>query len=114
MSKAAAEGARAAGAAVEVLQVPELLPAEVLEKMHAPPKPADVPLANFAFVQTMSSYDGERSRWPLPRSHARSFAVAHRARRAQPSAARALLNCGTAAAAPHHQASSLASPPATA
>jgi len=37
MARSAAEGARAAGAEVDVLQVPELLPADVLAKMHAPP-----------------------------------------------------------------------------
>lgn len=39
-----AEGARSTGADVKVLQVAETLPADVLVKMHAPPK-RDIPIA---------------------------------------------------------------------
>jgi len=62
MAKAAAEGARAAGAEVDLFQVAELLPKEVLEKMHAPAKPADVKVADAAFVASMPTYDGARGR----------------------------------------------------
>jgi NADPH-dependent FMN reductase len=44
LADAVAQGAKDAGADVKVFQVPETLPAEVLEKMHAPPK-SDDPIA---------------------------------------------------------------------
>jgi len=39
-----AEGAKETGAEVKILQIAETLPADVLEKMHAPPK-RDIPIA---------------------------------------------------------------------
>lgn len=55
MAQAVAKGVGAIpGVEVVLLQVPETLPAEVLEKMHAPPKP-DVPVAK---VEDLPSYDG--------------------------------------------------------
>ena len=47
MAQAVVKGAEAAGADVTLYQIAETLPAEVLEKMHAPPK-ADVPLITAA------------------------------------------------------------------
>lgn len=51
------KGLEAAGCTVEMFQVPETLPAEVLAKMHAPPKP-DIPVADMAFIEKMPTYDG--------------------------------------------------------
>jgi len=44
MAQEVAKGVESGGAEVRLLQVPETLPKEVLEKMHAPTKP-DVPIA---------------------------------------------------------------------
>lgn len=38
LAEAEAEGIRAAGGSVDLYQLPETLPQEVLTKMHAPPK----------------------------------------------------------------------------
>lgn len=38
LAESVAEGAKEAGATVKILRIPETLPAEVLEKMHAPAK----------------------------------------------------------------------------
>jgi NAD(P)H dehydrogenase (quinone) len=38
------KGLQNAGVDAYLFQVPETLPPEVLEKMHAPPKPEDVPV----------------------------------------------------------------------
>lgn len=38
LAEAEAEGIRAAGGSVDMYQLPETLPQEVLTKMHAPPK----------------------------------------------------------------------------
>ena len=49
MAKAAAEGAKEAGAEVELLRIPETLPNEVLEKMgalEAQKQFADIPAGN--------------------------------------------------------------------
>jgi len=45
MAKAVKEGAEKAGVKVTIRQVAETLPADVLEKMHAPAKPTDIPIA---------------------------------------------------------------------
>lgn len=50
-----AEGLKAAGADVSVFQIPETLPQEVLEKMHAPPKDADIPEIT---VDDLPNFDG--------------------------------------------------------
>lgn len=58
MAKAAAEGATAAGATVELRRIAETLPAEVLAKMHAADAQkafADVPLA---VASELPNYDG--------------------------------------------------------
>eukprot|EP00403_Amphidinium_massartii_P015486 CAMPEP_0178412364 /NCGR_PEP_ID=MMETSP0689_2-20121128/21979_1 /TAXON_ID=160604 /ORGANISM="Amphidinium massartii, Strain CS-259" /LENGTH=465 /DNA_ID=CAMNT_0020033613 /DNA_START=96 /DNA_END=1493 /DNA_ORIENTATION=+ len=52
-----AKSARAAGAEVDLYQAPETLPAEVLQKMGAPPKPAD-PVMDFASIEKLPGYDG--------------------------------------------------------
>jgi NAD(P)H dehydrogenase (quinone) len=57
MAKAVAEGAREAGATVDIKRVPETLPKEVLEKMHAAEAQkafADVPVAEPA---ELANYD---------------------------------------------------------
>ncbi|KAH7099129.1 flavoprotein WrbA [Auriculariales sp. MPI-PUGE-AT-0066] len=40
LAETAVESAKAAGAEVEIFQVPETLDTEILQKLHAPPKPA--------------------------------------------------------------------------
>ncbi|KAL1935606.1 hypothetical protein VTP01DRAFT_4746 [Rhizomucor pusillus] len=50
----AQKGLEAAGVEAKIFQVPETLPAEVLEKMHAPPKP-DVPIIT---VDQLKEADG--------------------------------------------------------
>ena len=54
MSEAVKKGVEAAGATCDIYQVPETLPAEVLEKMHAPPKP-DYPIIT---PDKLTEYDG--------------------------------------------------------
>jgi NAD(P)H dehydrogenase (quinone) len=58
MAKAAAEGAKEAGAEVELLRIPETLPNEVLEQMgalEAQKQFADIPLAT---VESLAEADG--------------------------------------------------------
>ncbi|PRP81789.1 hypothetical protein PROFUN_10778 [Planoprotostelium fungivorum] len=56
LAKAAIEGAKKVeGVTVDVFQIPETLPEEVLQKMHAPPKAEDVPVAD---PKTLLEYDG--------------------------------------------------------
>lgn len=38
MAETVAEGVRKSGAECDIYQIPETLPEEILEKMHAPPK----------------------------------------------------------------------------
>jgi NAD(P)H dehydrogenase (quinone) len=54
LSEAIARGVREAGAEVDIFQIPETLPEEVLEKMYAPPKP-DYPIMT---PDKMPEYDG--------------------------------------------------------
>jgi len=54
MAQEVAKGVESGGAEVKLLQVPETLPKEVLEKMHAPAKP-DVPIAT---PQDLAEADG--------------------------------------------------------
>lgn len=54
LSEAVKKGAEAGGATVDIFQVAETLPGEVLEKMHAPPKP-DYPIMT---PDKMKEYDG--------------------------------------------------------
>jgi len=51
MAEHVAAGAKAAGGDVHIFQVPETLPAQVLEKMHAPPK-KDHPILDVQYVYT--------------------------------------------------------------
>ena len=54
MADAVKSGLEEAGCEATLLQVPETLPTEVLEKMHAPPKPDDA----IADAHTLPEYDG--------------------------------------------------------
>ena len=54
LSEAIKKGVEATGATCDIYQVAETLPAEVLEKMHAPPK-GDYPIMTAAL---MEEYDG--------------------------------------------------------
>ncbi|KAA8893320.1 flavo protein-like protein [Sphaerosporella brunnea] len=54
LAEAEKKGIEAAGGSVEIYQVPETLPQEVLTKMHAAPK-ADYPIAT---ANTLRDYDG--------------------------------------------------------
>jgi len=56
LSKAVAKGVEAGGAEVKLYQVPETLPAAVLEKMHAPPKDSTVPV--ISDPHELEAYDG--------------------------------------------------------
>jgi NAD(P)H dehydrogenase (quinone) len=44
LAQAEKEGIEKAGGTADLYQIPETLPEEVLTKMHAPPKPADIPV----------------------------------------------------------------------
>jgi len=58
MAHAVAEGANfVSGATVEIFQVPETLPKEVLEKMHAADKGSD-PVFTHDMMSTLPTYDG--------------------------------------------------------
>ncbi|ODV80015.1 flavo protein WrbA [Suhomyces tanzawaensis NRRL Y-17324] len=56
LASAIKEGVEASGVAsqVDILQVPETLSAEVLQKLHAPPKPADIKVAS---AELLAQYD---------------------------------------------------------
>jgi len=56
MADGVKKGVEAAGGTVDMYQLPETLPEEVLTKMHAPPKPTDVPILEDPNVLT--KYDG--------------------------------------------------------
>jgi len=56
LAKAIAKGVESAGVEVKLFQVKELLPAEVLTKMHAPPKDASVPV--ITDPNELESFDG--------------------------------------------------------
>lgn len=56
LAEAEAEGIKAAGGTVDLYQLPETLPEEVLTKMHAPPKNKDVPVLEDP--HTLEQYDG--------------------------------------------------------
>jgi len=55
LAEAEAEGIRAAGGSVDLYQLPETLPQEVLTKMHAPPKDANIPV--LTSPKTLEQYD---------------------------------------------------------
>ena len=44
LARSVVAGVERSGATVKLFQVAETLPEEILTKMHAPPKPADVPI----------------------------------------------------------------------
>lgn len=54
LAEAEAEGIRAAGGSVDLFQVPETLPDEVLTKMYAPPKDTAIPTVT---PQDLEKYD---------------------------------------------------------
>ncbi|KAI5898148.1 flavoprotein WrbA [Schizophyllum commune H4-8] len=54
LAEAVKSGVHAAGGTTSIYQVPETLPKEVLDRMHAPPKP-DYPIAS---ADTLRNYDG--------------------------------------------------------
>lgn len=55
LAKQEAAGLEEAGVQVDIYQIPETLSPEVLQKMGAPPKPVDIPVAT---VEILSQYDG--------------------------------------------------------
>ena len=56
LAEAEKAGVERAGGTADLYQVPETLPQEVLGKMHAPPKPADIPMLQDPAV--LEKYDG--------------------------------------------------------
>lgn len=54
LAEAEAAGIREAGGTVDLFQVPETLPDDVLTKMHAPPKDTSIPIAD---PKTLEQYD---------------------------------------------------------
>lgn len=54
MAEAVKKGVEAAGSQVDIFQVPETLPANILEMLHAPEKPK-YPIAT---TETLTAYDG--------------------------------------------------------
>lgn len=55
LAKEEIKGIKEAGASVDIYQIPETLPNDVLQQMHAPPKPSDIPIAT---VDILTKYDG--------------------------------------------------------
>ncbi len=56
LAKSIVKGIQSTGASVDVFQVPETLPKEVLEKMHAPAKDESVPVITDS--NKLAEYDG--------------------------------------------------------
>lgn len=56
LAEAEKEGIEKAGGTADIYQIPETLSEEVLTKMHAPPKPTDVPVLEDPAV--LEGYDG--------------------------------------------------------
>ncbi|UNI23681.1 NAD(P)H dehydrogenase (quinone) [Purpureocillium takamizusanense] len=56
LAEAEKKGIEKAGGTADIYQIPETLPDEVLTKMHAPPKPTDVPV--LSDPTTLTQYDG--------------------------------------------------------
>lgn len=54
LARAVQEGVEKAGYKADLFQFPETLPQDVLDKLHAPPKPKDIPVAT---LETLTSYD---------------------------------------------------------
>ncbi|KAG8625052.1 hypothetical protein KVT40_006803 [Elsinoe batatas] len=55
LAEAEKKGIEAAGGTADIYQIPETLPQNVLEMMHAPPKPTDIPTLNDP--ATLEQYD---------------------------------------------------------
>lgn len=55
LAEAEKKGIEKAGGTVDLFQIPETLPAEILEKMYAPPKPSDIPVLEDP--TTLEAYD---------------------------------------------------------
>eukprot|EP00403_Amphidinium_massartii_P028864 CAMPEP_0178402774 /NCGR_PEP_ID=MMETSP0689_2-20121128/17020_1 /TAXON_ID=160604 /ORGANISM="Amphidinium massartii, Strain CS-259" /LENGTH=454 /DNA_ID=CAMNT_0020023695 /DNA_START=86 /DNA_END=1450 /DNA_ORIENTATION=+ len=58
LAKEVKAGLESAGVSVDLFQVEELLPQEVLSKMGAPAKPEDIMTINSSFASTLPEYDG--------------------------------------------------------
>jgi NAD(P)H dehydrogenase (quinone) len=58
LAKEIVTGIKSTGASVDLLQIAETLSEEVLAKLHAAPKPADVPV--LTDVAKLKEYDGVR------------------------------------------------------
>lgn len=56
LADAEAKGIKEAGGSVDMYQLPETLPSDVLEKMHAPPKDSSIP--TLEDPKTLEQYDG--------------------------------------------------------
>ncbi|RFU25333.1 hypothetical protein B7463_g11001, partial [Scytalidium lignicola] len=54
LAEAEKEGLKKAGIEADLYQVPETLPEDVLAKMHAPPKPSNIPVAS---AEILTNYD---------------------------------------------------------
>ncbi|KAI3405954.1 YCP4 [Candida oxycetoniae] len=54
LAKAVQEGVEKAGYKADLFQIPETLPQNVLDQIHAPPKPKEIPIAT---LETLTSYD---------------------------------------------------------
>jgi NAD(P)H dehydrogenase (quinone) len=55
LAEAEKKGIEKAGGTADLYQLPETLPEEVLGKMHAPPKPTDIPVLEKP--ETLKEYD---------------------------------------------------------
>lgn len=55
LARKEAEGLRAAGVEADIYQIPETLTPDVLDQLHAPPKPTDIPEIT---VDDLAQYDG--------------------------------------------------------
>ncbi|GJN80243.1 minor allergen Alt a 7 [Purpureocillium lilacinum] len=56
LAEAEKAGIEQAGGQVDLYQIPETLPDDILGMMHAPPKPSDIPVLEDP--QTLAAYDG--------------------------------------------------------
>lgn len=56
LAEAEKKGAESTGATVDIYQIPETLSEDVLSKLHAPPKPSDIPVLESP--ATLEGYDG--------------------------------------------------------
>jgi len=74
LASAVAKGVEATGAEVKVYQIAETLPADVLAKLHAAPKPTDIPIAT---PEILTGYDaiifGAPTRYGIPCAQYKAF-----------------------------------------